>query len=202
MQRNPPPQVPSNHEPGRQARPAGAIRRLTVPQTAPAYDDERDGYPAGDPSTSEGNAGSPAIAAVAPPGPAAGSHDQPGQTKTAGDRLPGPGAPAPEPDGWPRQFAQVVAETLAGARPAHQLTPWLTAHARRRIRQLAPALATGQRPRVRRVMTSAPASDVLELTAVIGFGQQVRALALRLERDRSQSGRPGGGWCCTTIESA
>ena len=83
---------------------------------------------------------------------------------------------------WASQFAQVLAETLAGSRPAQQLTPWTNEQARQRIRQLGPTLVTDQRPRVRRIVTSAPSQDVLELTAVVGFGPRVRALALRLER--------------------
>lgn len=121
----------------------------------------------------------------------------------------GPGAPSggsrqPDPAaGWPSQFAQVLAETLAGARPAQQLTPWTTEQTRRRIRQLGPMLATDQRPRVRRVMTSAPAPGVLEMTAVVGFGPRVRALALRLEHEQARPYRQGGSrWCCTAIESA
>jgi Family of unknown function (DUF6459) len=47
-------------------------------------------------------------------------------------------------------------------------------------------------------MTSAPASGVLELTAVVGFGPRVRVLALRLERDAADRGR----WCCTAVEAA
>ena len=202
MQSTPPPFVPSKHEACPQAKPVLAIRWLAVPQTAPAYDDERAGYPPGSGSVSGGNAGCLGTAAVAPFGFAGDSQDQSSQPGPDDLRPGQPGSCPPEPDGWPRQFAQILAETLAGARPAHQLTPWTTEHARRRIRQLAPALATGQRPRVRRVMTSAPARDVLELTAVVGFGQQVRVLALRLERDQARSGRPGGGWRCTTIESA
>lgn len=103
----------------------------------------------------------------------------------------------------PSQFAQVLAEALAGTRPAQQLTPWTTEQARQRIRQLGPLLATEQRPRVRRVITSAPANDVLELTAVVGFGPRVRLLAVRLEREQPRPYRPGRGrWCCTAIESA
>jgi len=121
----------------------------------------------------------------------------------------GPSAPSggprpPDPAaGWPSQFAQVLAETLAGSRPAQQLTPWTTEQTRRRIRQLGPMLATDQRPRVRRVMTSAPAPGVLEMTAVVGFGPRVRALALRLEHEQPRPYRQGGTrWCCTAIESA
>jgi hypothetical protein len=97
----------------------------------------------------------------------------------------------------------VLAETLAGSRPAQQLTPWTTEQTRRRIRQLGPMLATDQRPRVRRVITSAPAPGVLEMTAVVGFGPRVRALALRLEHEQARPYRQGASrWCCTAIESA
>jgi Family of unknown function (DUF6459) len=113
-------------------------------------------------------------------------------------------APRRDPAGdWPSQFAQILSETLAGSRPAQQLTPWTTEQARKRIRELGPLLATDQRPRVRRVLTSAPAAGVLELTAVVGFGPRVRALALRLEREQPEPSRPGSDrWCCTAIESA
>jgi hypothetical protein len=47
-------------------------------------------------------------------------------------------------------------------------------------------------------MTSAPSPDVLEVTAVVGFGQRVRVLAVRLERAEDDCGR----WCCTALESA
>jgi len=83
------------------------------------------------------------------------------------------------------------------------LTPWTTEQARKRIRQLGPMLATDQRPRVRRVLTSEPAAGVLEMTAVIGFGPRVRAVALRLEREQARPHREGSDrWCCTAIESA
>jgi hypothetical protein len=93
----------------------------------------------------------------------------------------------------------VLAETLAGVRPAHQLTPWTSERARRQIRELGPLMASGQRPRVRRILTSAPASDALEVTAVVGCGERVRVLAVRLERDRANV---RGGWYCTAVESA
>jgi hypothetical protein len=70
-------------------------------------------------------------------------------------------------------------------------------------------LATDQRPKVRRVLTSAPAAGVLEMTAVVGFGPKVRALALRLEREQARPYQQASGykqagdrWCCTAIESA
>ena len=221
MQQNPPPQPPAPgvpagpavvpilptrlRQPGRQAPlpDAVAVRRLTVPDPAPPFDDEILALTAGN---------EPADAAAAEPD-AAGQPDGRGacgtEAASESDSPPRPpgggvGAPRSDPGGaWPSQFAQVLAETLAGSRPAQQLTPWTTEQARKRIRQLGPMLATDQRPKVRRVITSAPAAGVLELTAVVGFGPRVRALALRLERDQARPYRQGSDrWCCTAIESA
>jgi Family of unknown function (DUF6459) len=221
MQQNPPPQPPAPdipagpavvpilptrlRQPGRQAPlpDAVAVRRLAVPDPAPPFDDEI-------PALTAGNA--PVDDTAAGPD-AAGQPDGQGACGTKADsesdsppRPPGApgGAPRSDPDGaWPSQFAQVLAETLAGSRPAQQLTPWTTEQARKRIRQLGPMLATDQRPKVRRVITSAPAAGVLEMTAVVGFGPRVRALALRLERDQARPNRQGSDrWCCTAIESA
>ena len=112
-----------------------------------------------------------------------------------------PGSRAPSP-GWPSQFAQVLAETLAGSRPPRQLVPWTTERARDRIRRLGPQLSAGQQPRVRRVVTFHPTADVMEMTVVVGFGKRVHALAVRLERaDCGQAARPGR-WLCTTVEAA
>jgi Family of unknown function (DUF6459) len=225
MQQTPPPQPPRPapevpagpavvpilptrvRQPGRQAPlpDAVAVRRLSVPDPAPPFDDEilatataaagpdAAGQAPGhgsDGAEADGESGSP------PPGP-------PGGPSGGGTRRPDPGG------GWPSQFAQVLAETLAGSRPAQQLTPWTTEQARRRIRQLGPMLATDQRPKVRRVMTSAPAAGVLEMTAVVGFGPRVRAVALRLEREKARPYQQAGDcgqatdrWCCTAIESA
>ncbi len=168
------PEIPSKHT---------AIRQVTIPLAAPPYDDELAGND------------DPIARGPAPP-PGTGGPAHPVADPPAGPRTARP--PDADPGGWPDQFAQILAETLAGSRPAHQLTPWTTERARRQIRKLGPLLATGQRPRVRRVMSSAPASGVLELTAIVGFGPRVRVLALRLERDESRRGR----WCCTAIDSA
>ena len=197
------PMLPTRlRQPGRQAPlpDVVAVRRLAVPDPAPPYDDEI--------TISDDNlyAGNEVIVASA-------DHDRSGHgtdhgpgASSGGSQRQDPPADSPRPDpaaGWPSQFAQVLAETLAGSRPAKQLTPWTTEQARRRIRQLGPMLATDQRPRVRRVITSAPAAGVLEMTAVVGFGPRVRALALRLEREQARPYRQGGSrWCCTAIESA
>jgi hypothetical protein len=226
MQQNPPPQQPAPdvparpavvpilptrlRQPGRQAPlpDAVAVRRLTVPDPAPPFDDEIPALPAGNEPTADPAAGQDAAGqALDPEDRRSADSDGDGNSPP---RPPGAGggpqgeATRPEPGGaWPSQFAQVLAETLAGSRPAQQLTPWTTEQARRRIRQLGPMLATDQRPRVRRVMTSAPAAGVLEMTAVVGFGPRVRALALRLEREQARPYQQGSDrWCCTAIESA
>jgi hypothetical protein len=181
-------------QPGRQAPlpDAFAVRQHAVPDTAPPYDDE---LSAGQslPETAGQDTGSQ------PESRAADQDGSQNQDRNDDDSGPPPG----QAGNWPSQFAQVLAETLAGSRPARQLTPWTTEQARRRIRQLGPMLATDQRPRVRRVVTSSPACDVLELAAVVGFGPRVRLLAIRLEREQPRPYRRGGdGWCCTAIESA
>jgi Family of unknown function (DUF6459) len=118
-----------------------------------------------------------------------------------------PSTPDGDGDRWPSQFAQVLAETLAGSRPASQITPWTTERARAHIRRLGPLLAAGQRPRVQRVLTSRPVEDVVEVAVVVGFGPRTRALAARLERAGPQPATPGrparqARWLCTDVESA
>jgi len=154
-----------------------------VPDSAPPYDGEQPATPAKDHAATAGSAGGATPSVASDRG--LGEADRPPASPSAAG-------------GWPSQFAQVLAETLAGSRPAQQLTPWTTEQTRRRIRQLGPLLSTGQRPLVRRVITSEPAQDVLEMTAVVGFGPRVRVLALRLERAE----HPRPHWRCTAIESA
>ena len=121
-----------------------------------------------------------------------------------------PGEPRDDTQGpgrWPGQFAQVLAETLAGSRPASQITPWTTERARAHIRRLGPLLAAGQPPRIQRVLTSRPEEDVVEVAVVVGFGPRTRALAARLERAGPHAGAPGrparrARWVCTAVESA
>jgi hypothetical protein len=174
-----------------------AVRRLEIPDSAPPYDGEEDAAATRLPAAEQAASGDePAAAAdegTAEPDPGSGQPRRP-----AGRGGPGRPGGSAQPGAWPSQFAQVLAETLAGSRSAQQLTPWTTEETRQRIRQLGPMLATGQRPRVRRIMTSAPARGVLELTAVVGFGSRVRVLAMRLER----SSQPPEQWRCTALESA
>jgi hypothetical protein len=187
---------------------AVAVRRLIVPESAPPFDDEPPvagrgpGRAAGRPGTASGpdtgGRQDPALGRDA-----GGAPDTAGRPDAAGNRA---------DDRWPGQFAQVLAETLAGSRPQRQITPWTTEQARRRIRQLGPLLAAGQQPRLRRVIASSPAADVIEMTVIVRFGPRVRFLALRLERDGPQ--RPGrqygpqqpqagpSRWLCTVVEAA
>jgi hypothetical protein len=179
---------------------AGDVRRLVIPDSAPPYDDELRPGPGspGQPAGSSASGGRPARPA---------QHGQDPAPRAAGPApaRPRPGNPA---DGsWPGHFAQALAETLAGSRPSQQIVPWTTVQARRRIRQLGPQLSATQRPLVRRIVTSRPADDVVEMTVVVRFGTRTRALAVRLERDGPRLRSPGrqaspGRWLCTAIEAA
>jgi len=130
----------------------------------------------------------------------------------AGRHPPGPGgrpepaAPAEPGPVWPRQFAQVIVEILAGSRPSRQLIPWTTDRVRARVDGLTRLFTSDQRPRLQCVMTSQPAVSVVEMTMVIGFGPRSRALALRFEHRPARPAAPGrpprpARWLCTEIEA-
>lgn len=97
----------------------------------------------------------------------------------------------------PRQFAILLAEVLAGVRPARQLAPWLSKRGSLHLQQLMPLFKTGHQPRVLRVLTTRPAPNVVEMTMIVATGPRPRALAIRLEH----SPQPDR-WQCTDIESA
>ena len=106
---------------------------------------------------------------------------------------------------WSRQFAQVIAEILGGARSPRQLAPWTTERVRDRIALLTQTLTPGHKPRIRRIVTSRPAPRVVEMTVVLGVGPRSRALALRLEQLPGRRPAPGiparpARWLCTEIE--
>ncbi len=203
-----------------------AIRLFLVPESAPPYDEDVPGETGGAKVTGPAAARRSATAC----GPAAarrgavergdGRGWSRGDGRTASGTASGetPSTPRPPatvpgaPPGWQNRFAQVLAETLAGARPPRQIVPWTTEEALRRIQRLGPRLASEQRPRVRRVLTSLPAPDVMEMAVVVGFGPRVKALAVRLEHTAPRAAAlPGVGaaaeraaarWVCTAVEAA
>jgi Family of unknown function (DUF6459) len=201
--------VPSARAPEEAARPARPRPGGTTTRPAPTPQ-----TPA-QPATS--GQSSPSAARDKPSSPAA--PGRPPRRATPGPSSPSAGARGAAEARWPSQFAQVLAETLAGSRPQGQIRPWTTDQARRRIRQLGPSLTAEVRPRVRRIMTSRPATGVVEMTVVVGFGPRIRALAVRLEREATarpaDTGRDGpyrspgserdagaARWICTAIEAA
>jgi Family of unknown function (DUF6459) len=171
---------------------AVAVRRLPLPASAPPYDDQS-------------RAPRPRSADTGRPQTQAKRDQQPPPPPSARDLHAGADRPAAPGSGeWPGQFAQALAEALAGSRPARQVTPWTTEQARRRISQLGPVLKADQRPRVRRVLTSVPDTDIVEMTVIIGVGPRIRAMAVRLERAGPGRAHPGRErqWLCTAIEAA
>jgi hypothetical protein len=209
----PVPMVPAPPRPAPSPLLVGLPTRVPLPAAGPAFDDQAN-LDLSPPPTS------------ASPPPAAPGPDSTPTGPGRGDAEPAlaepadvpsgppparaaPPAPPARPDGpdtgaWASMFAQALAEALAGSRPARQIAPWTTEQARRRIQALGPLLQDGPRPVVRRVLTSAPRRDVVEMTVVIGVGPRTRAIAVRLERARPSSARPGRGrpWICTAIEAA
>jgi hypothetical protein len=100
---------------------------------------------------------------------------------------------------WPRQFAVLLAEGLAGVRPIRQVLPWMSEQGSLHLHRLLPLFAGGHRPRLQRVITAQPAKDVIEMTMIVAFGPRTRALAVRLEQTApAQTPR----WRCTAIEAA
>lgn len=97
----------------------------------------------------------------------------------------------------PRQFAVLLAEVLAGVRPARQIAPWLSQRGSVHLRRLMPLFKSDQQPRVLRVLTSRPAPTVVEMTMILLTGSRPRALAVRLEHDPHLQ-----HWQCTDLESA
>ena len=177
----------------------GGLRLIEVPGGWPPYDCEIHGTAC------------PAAREISVPSPCAHQErgapedaDPPGPSLTFSAGRPADG-PADPVVAWSRQFAQVIAEILAGARSPRQLAPWTTERVRDRIILLTQTLTPGQRPRIRRIVTSRPAARVVEMTVVLSFGPRSRALALRLEQLPGRQPAPGlparpARWLCTEIE--
>jgi hypothetical protein len=193
-----------------------ALRVAAVPDCAPPYDCETHGAwcPAASGIVGTGQDADPraTVPAAAPASPAplttpvvpAGAPVVPaGPTAvTAGATAVTAGASA----AWPRQFAQVLVEVMAGSRPARQIFPWTTDRARAQLRRLDPLPGCDRRPRIQRVVTSRPTARVVEMTVVVNFGARTRALAMRFEHAAGRQAAPGlparpARWLCTEIEA-
>ncbi len=123
-------------------------------------------------------------------------------------------APVDHGTPWPpRQFAVLLAESLAGVRPLQQVLPWMSERGSMQLRRLLPLFCGGHRPRILRVLTAAPSPGVIEMTIVVTTGPRTRALAVRLERhvspgqqaaleQRAWRGKAVTPWLCTDIEAA
>jgi Family of unknown function (DUF6459) len=177
----------------------GGLRLVEVPGGWPPYDCEVHGTAC--PAACEVSVVSPC--ADLDPG-APGGAEPPGPSLTFSAARPAEGTADPAV-AWSRQFAQVVAEILAGARSPRQIAPWTTERVRDRIILLTQTLSTGQKPRIRRIVTSRPAARVVEMTVVLSFGPRSRALALRIEQLPGRRPAPGlparpARWLCTEIE--
>lgn len=100
-----------------------------------------------------------------------------------------PRADLPEPVEWAGQIAQAIVEVMSGVRLSAQVVRWTTPEvyaviARRgavaaRRRSASPRVRP-QRARVRSVRVCEPADGVAECSVVVGEGDRVRAMALRL----------------------
>jgi hypothetical protein len=168
-------------------------RLAAVPEAGPPYDCE--------------------IHGTACQAPVARSYPDPLNVAMAAPVLPAPVGPARAGSSpactvavWPRQFAQAIVESLAGTRPLRQILPWITERAQVHVRSLVPLLRTDSRPRIQRILTSQPDSNVVEVTVIAGFGPRTRALALRFEHMAARPAAPGlpsrpARWLCTDIET-
>ena len=115
------PRKPCHHGGRAAAARPGSDPAAPVPDSAPPYDDE---LAAGGRSARRSGPAQPGRR-PASGAPRAGSPPEPAVPAGGHRRRAGAG----EPRGWPGQFAQVLAETLAGARPPRQLVPWTTERA-------------------------------------------------------------------------
>ena len=185
-----PPTAPGHPTPPEPPASSGP-RLVTVPAGWPPYDCETHG--AACPVAREAATTNPHVSRHVP----------------APARASGPTALPPAPGqatALPRQFAQVIVEILAGARPLRQTVGWTTDRVRAQIGDLTQLVASDQRPRIRRIVTSQPAASVVEMTVVISFGPRSRALAMRFEHRPARQPAPGlptrpARWLCTEIET-
>ena len=174
-----------------------SVQLIEIPDAAPPYDCETHGAACSVTREHLGQARSAGEPEPTPaPGPAGGSAAR----TSASPGLAGSTA------AWPRQFAQVMVEILAGVRPQRQIDALTTDRVRAQIRHLGPVLAADRRPRIQRVVTSRPTASVVEMSVVVSFGPRSRALAMRLEYVAGREAAPGlpsrpARWLCTELET-
>ena len=180
-----------------------SVQLISIPDAAPPYDCETHGAACPAARGAVGSAREFALAGS--PGSADGAAAAPGRAAAA-PGLAGTTALVGTTAAWPRQFAQVMVEILAGVRPQRQIDPLATDRVRAQIRHLGPVLLAERRPRIQRVVTSRPATGVIEMTVVVSFGPRSRALAMRLEYVAPREAAPGlparpARWLCTELET-
>jgi hypothetical protein len=175
-------------------RPADPLRLRPAPRIDGPYDDEL-------PEPASAVHGSLALAFPAPSRagvplrlvPPADGNDAggPADGPTRRDAL-------PDPRPWTARLAQAVAEVLAGARPATQLSRVATLDVLRLLERSSGRLGARphsptRRPVVSSVHVSEPRDGVAEVCAVVDTGPRRRALAMRLEG-------ADGRWRCTALQ--
>jgi hypothetical protein len=174
------------------SRPGDPLRLRPVPRIDGPYDDEV-------PEPASAVYGNLALAFPAPSRsgvplrlvPPADGDDSSGLGPTRRDAL-------PDPRPWTARLAQAVAEVLAGARPATQLSRVATLDVLRLLERSSGRLGARRdcptrRPVVSSVHVSEPRDGVAEVCAVLDTGPRRRALAMRLEG-------ADGRWRCTALQ--
>jgi hypothetical protein len=105
----------------------------------------------------------------------------------------------PDPGGWGRRLLVGLIETAGGRRPLNQLAGLMSRSVAGGVgADFERCAQLGQRhwthaATVRTVRVSEPADGVAELSATVGVGPRVRAVAMRLEIH-------GGRWRCTRLQ--
>ncbi|MFE9686162.1 Rv3235 family protein [Streptomyces sp. NPDC006285] len=111
-----------------------------------------------------------------------------------------PGGSAPATPRGPRPtdlFAERLVEVLSGRRPVHSMLRHTAGRAYDELAWLAergPLRTRGTRPVVRDIGYYIPRSGAVEAFARIGAGDQLRAMAFRLEQGQDLR------WRCTAVE--
>ena len=94
-------------------------------------------------------------------------------------------------------FAERLLAVLSGQRPVHWMLGHTIGDAYDQLAELAPATplrSRGARPVIRMCRGAQPAPGVVEACASIAAGEQVRAMAFRLEQGRDLR------WRCAAVE--